>query len=59
MFGNRKELTSEVRMHSMTLLVIGNKLTGLKRVGSVFNPFLWMEVIFADLYIEGRWTIED
>ena len=54
MFESRIDWTTAIMMDSMTLLAIVNKLTGLSLVKSVFIPFLWMGVIFADLEAEWR-----
>ena len=46
---------SEAMMDSITLLMIGRRLIGLKLQGSVFAPFLCSAVMFPDFQVDGRW----
>ena len=45
---------SEVMMDSIILLMIGRRLIGLSLQGSVFAPFIYRAVMFADLQGDGR-----
>ena len=45
---------STAMMDSITLMMIGSKLIGLKLRGSVFAPFLWNAVMLANFQADGR-----